>query len=244
MVPKLARIGCAAKIDRTLRKHLVLQTESKLAAQRELFRLAQTDRDPALQRLIAASKRADFSLAQRQLLAEADVVGVTCASAVNPLLQEMTFQVLILDEASQMTEPLSLLPMACARPQKMLIFGDPQQLPPVTTGNESANPFNTLASPAPVSHKNTHPFGSATVVAPTASTSASISASASVIECDIGTAIRVDTDRLVTTDRPGNTDRPGDISRTLFDRLVLLGWTPTMLKTQYRCHPTIANICR
>ena len=33
---------------------------------------------------------------------------------------------LILDEASQMTEPLSLLPLACARPLRMLVVGDPQ----------------------------------------------------------------------------------------------------------------------
>ena len=34
------------------------------------------------------------------------------------------------------------------------------------------------------------------------------------------------------------------IGRTLFDRLLSLGWPSVTLRTQYRCHPAIAHICR
>ena len=34
-----------------------------------------------------------------------------------------------------------------------------------------------------------------------------------------------------------------DISRTLFDRLVCMGYGTVSLRTQYRCHPEIAEIC-
>jgi len=66
-------------------------------------------------------------------------VGVTCASAANPLLAALGgCAVLILDEASQMTETLSLLPLAAGRPLRLLVVGDPKQLPPTVAGTAPA----------------------------------------------------------------------------------------------------------
>jgi superfamily I DNA and/or RNA helicase len=100
--------------------------------------------------------------------------------------------VLILDEASQMTEPLSLLAIAAAKPRFMLVVGDPNQLPPTVSS------FGPGPGPGP----------------------ASASASAS-----------------------GSVPTKNDITRTLFSRLQVLRWRPTMLRTQYRCHPAISGIC-
>jgi hypothetical protein len=36
--PQIARVGCAAKIDRNLRKHLVLQAENRITTLKELQR--------------------------------------------------------------------------------------------------------------------------------------------------------------------------------------------------------------
>lgn len=198
--PLIARVGCVAKIDRSLRKHFVLQAESRISALREVQRLAKTDSDPLLIKLAEDTKKVDFSFLQMKMIQDADVVGVTCASAANVLLKEMKCHVLILDEASQMTEPLSLLPMACAGPLRMLLVGDCKQLPP------------TLASTA--------------ITAPTIE----------VRDCRAGGL-------------DGNNDKErvadaGDLSRTLFDRLKAIGWPCVALRTQYRCHPTIAQICR
>ena len=41
-------------------------------------------------------------------------MGVTCCSAALPALDGATFEVVVLDEASQMIEPLSLLPLVRA----------------------------------------------------------------------------------------------------------------------------------
>jgi superfamily I DNA and/or RNA helicase len=75
-----------------------------------------------------------------------------------------------------MTEPLSLLPLAVSGACRLLLVGDPRQLPP------------TLANSKPRANHE-------------------------------------------------------QLDRTLFDRLLHLGHPCTMLRTQYRCHPLISNIC-
>ena len=52
---------------------------------------------------------------RRQLLKAASVVGVTCCSASLPALDGQIFEVVILDECSQIVEPLSLMPIVRAR---------------------------------------------------------------------------------------------------------------------------------
>ena len=198
--PVIARVGCVAKIDRSLRKHFVLQAESKANALRELLRLSKTDSDPQLLKMADDTRKTDFSFIQTKMIQDADVIGVTCASAANVLLKGIRCHVLILDEASQMTEPLSLLPMACAGPLRMLLVGDCKQLPP------------TLASTA--------------ITAPTIE----------VRDCRAG-GLDGNNDKECVADA-------GDLLRTLFDRLKAIGWPCVALRTQYRCHPTIAQICR
>ncbi|KAJ4462048.1 putative RNA helicase nonsense mRNA reducing factor [Paratrimastix pyriformis] len=70
------------------------------------------------------------------IAARARVVGTTCVASSLPVLDQASFQIVLLDECSQMTEPMSLLPIvrskACAR---LLCVGDPLQLPPVNVDN-------------------------------------------------------------------------------------------------------------
>lgn len=198
--PLIARVGCVAKIDRSLRKHFVLQAESRMSAMREVQRLSKTDTDPLLLKLVEDTKKTDFSTIQMKMIQDADVVGVTCASAGNILMKEMKCHVLLLDESSQMTEPLSLLPLACAGPVRMLLVGDSKQLPP------------TMAS--------------------TAITIVTVKARNMQSEESNGSAYN------------GDVEVAGDLSRTLFDRLTAIGWPCIALRTQYRCHPAIAQICR
>lgn len=55
---------------------------------------------------------------RRKKLKSAAVVGVTCCSAGLPVLDGQTFDVVMLDEASQLVEPLGLSPLTCARPRQ------------------------------------------------------------------------------------------------------------------------------
>ncbi|XP_067847062.1 5'-3' DNA helicase ZGRF1-like [Heptranchias perlo] len=110
----------------------------------------------------------------RAVLKEVRVVGVTCAACPFQCLNNLSFPLVLLDECSQITEPASLLPIARFGCEKLILVGDPKQLPPTIQGSESAH--------------------------------------------DAG------------------------LEQTLFDRMCLMGHNPIMLRTQYRCHPTISAI--
>jgi superfamily I DNA and/or RNA helicase len=57
------------------------------------------------------------------------VVGITCAATSFPILTSHQFPFVLLDECSQQTEPVSLLPISFGC-QRLICCGDPQQLPP------------------------------------------------------------------------------------------------------------------
>lgn len=58
------------------------------------------------------------------------VIGVTCAATAVAVLEHRRFAVVLLDEASQMVEPASLLSVARFAARRLLAVGDPLQLPP------------------------------------------------------------------------------------------------------------------
>ena len=91
--------------------------------QKAFERALKRDSDPRLKALMkVTSGEANFIEKQKSRLQDADVVGVTCASANSAILTGIQSHVLILDEVSQMTEALSLLPIAAARPMKILLI--------------------------------------------------------------------------------------------------------------------------
>ena len=102
---------------------------------------------------------------------------VTC-STICGLPADQNYDIVIIDEASQVYEYYALLPILLARPQCVLLIGDQNQLPPVPIGT-----FFAVSSP----------------------------------------------DHLPT------------LSQSLFQRLLPL-YAPQLLRTQYRCHPAIANL--
>jgi ABC-type methionine transport system ATPase subunit len=68
-------------IKSNLRKHLVLMSADRMAAEREIKRINANERDPVLQKLLESTKTMNFAEQQRALASSADVVGLTCASA-------------------------------------------------------------------------------------------------------------------------------------------------------------------
>ncbi|XP_048389332.2 protein ZGRF1-like [Stegostoma tigrinum] len=110
----------------------------------------------------------------RAVLKEVRVVGATCAACPFQCMNNLSFPLVLLDECSQITEPVSLLPIARFGCEKLILVGDPKQLPPTIQGSESA--------------------------------------------------------------------QEAGLEQTLFDRMCLMGHNPIMLRTQYRCHPTISAI--
>ena len=47
----------------------------------------------------------------------------------------------------------------------------------------------------------------------------------------------------IPTQQTTDGDGTGTLIRTLYDRLLAVGWKETILTRQYRCHPHIAGIC-
>jgi superfamily I DNA and/or RNA helicase len=177
-------VGCLDKINRLLvhRGLYISSSENKKRLMNELEKTMKLDNDPSIinlaQNVINCS---NFIENQKLKLENSNVIGVTCASSVSALLSNINCEILIIDEVSQLTEALTLLPIACAKPNKILLIGDSNQLPPALCIQSSSS-------------------------------------------CMLS-------------------ETEGDLSRTLFDRLKLLGHNEAILRTQYRCHPSIAEIC-
>lgn len=66
----------------------------------------------------------------QKILGAAQVVAATCTGAGDPSIKGMKFPFVIIDEATQVTEPTSLIPLVHGCEQLILI-GDPEQLAPV-----------------------------------------------------------------------------------------------------------------
>ena len=67
--------------------------------------------------------------AQKDILKCAQVVATTCAGAGDPLLKDMAFHCIVIEEAEQVTEPASLIPIVLGC-QKLVLIGDPHQPSP------------------------------------------------------------------------------------------------------------------
>ena len=71
-----------------------------------------------------------------QLLASAQVVTCTLVGSTAKVLQGEKFKTVVIDEAAQALEPATLIPIS--RVSKVVLAGDPFQLPPTVKSNEAA----------------------------------------------------------------------------------------------------------
>lgn len=73
--------------------------------------------------------------AEELILRRAQVVCATAAGADAALLRDEVFDLVVLDEATQATDPIALVPMA--RGKRVVLAGDPCQLPPTVIDREA-----------------------------------------------------------------------------------------------------------
>mmetsp|Transcript_28612 Transcript_28612/g.101363 ORF Transcript_28612/g.101363 Transcript_28612/m.101363 type:complete len:490 (+) Transcript_28612:929-2398(+) len=137
---KVLRVGSIKAVDARLARHLLHADGSVAAAARDLDSMLQSaargDHETrghleAARDDIKRHATADYQSQCRQRLQHAVVVGVTCHSSGRDILAGQRFSIAILDEASQCTDPLSLVALVNARAAKALLVGDPKQLPPL-----------------------------------------------------------------------------------------------------------------
>ncbi|KAF4802746.1 protein ZGRF1 isoform X4 [Turdus rufiventris] len=106
---------------------------------KELLALMKEDLTPAEKMYVRKSIEQHKLGTNKTILQQVKVVGVTCAACPFPCLNALRFPVVMLDECSQMTEPASLLPIARFQCEKLVLVGDPKQLPPTIQGSESVH---------------------------------------------------------------------------------------------------------
>ncbi|KAH0615930.1 hypothetical protein JD844_026579 [Phrynosoma platyrhinos] len=106
---------------------------------KELLALMKEDLTPAEKVYVRRTIEHHKLGTNKALLQQVKVVGATCAACPFPCMKNLKFPIVILDECSQMTEPASLLPVARFECEKLILVGDPKQLPPTIQGSESAH---------------------------------------------------------------------------------------------------------
>uniref|UniRef100_A0A8C3WJC5 5'-3' DNA helicase ZGRF1 n=1 Tax=Catagonus wagneri TaxID=51154 RepID=A0A8C3WJC5_9CETA len=172
---KFVRVGSIRKIAKPVLPYsLHAGSENENEQLKELHALMKEDLTPVERVYVRKSIEQHKLGTNKTLLKQVRVVGVTCAACPFPCMNDLKFPVVVLDECSQITEPASLLPIARFECEKLILVGDPKQLPPTIQGSDAA-------------HEN-------------------------------------------------------GLEQTLFDRLCLMGHKPVLLRTQYRCHPTISAV--
>jgi hypothetical protein len=159
-----------------------------------------------------------------QRLASARVVGTTCASTAAAVLASATFHITILDEASQLVESTSLLSVARFGSRRLLVAGDPKQLPPVLGGPPVGTPVGGGGGGSSSSSSSGSGSGSSS------SSSTSSSATTTTTTTTTTTAARQPLLRRTM------------LNSTLFERLARTGFPVAPLLTQYRCHPTLSAL--
>ncbi|MBL8024307.1 MAG: AAA family ATPase [Elusimicrobia bacterium] len=152
----VVRLGHPARILENLR-HATLMAQLDEHPDQKVIRLMDRDRerlvvqryrgqgrlpieeDKALKREIKAlwkEARAIEKSISKRIIQKADVVLAT-HGGIGALLNSERFDVVCLDEASQATEPLSWIPILLA--EKVVMAGDPLQLPPTIHSKEAAD---------------------------------------------------------------------------------------------------------
>ncbi|KAM7052073.1 5'-3' DNA helicase ZGRF1 isoform 4-T5 [Acridotheres tristis] len=134
------RVGSIRKITKAILPHSLHAGSGNENEQlKELLALMKEDLTPAEKMYVRKSIEQHKLGTNKTILQQVKVVGVTCAACPFPCLNTLRFPVVMLDECSQMTEPASLLPIARFQCEKLVLVGDPKQLPPTIQGSESVH---------------------------------------------------------------------------------------------------------
>ncbi|ORZ10100.1 AAA domain-domain-containing protein, partial [Absidia repens] len=139
---EFVRIGSLKKISKNLLPYTI---KAKISGNDELKELEHMLEDPQnseeeTDNIANAIQR--FRRCENMLeLHKADVVGTTCSASCFEIFSESQFPFILMDECSQVMEPLSMVPLLRFKCSKMVMIGDPKQLPPtVATQADENNP--------------------------------------------------------------------------------------------------------
>ncbi|XP_028616260.1 protein ZGRF1 isoform X1 [Grammomys surdaster] len=137
---KFIRVGSVRKIAKPVLPYsLHAGSDNESEQLKELHALMKEELTPTERVYVRKSIEQHKLGTNRVLLKQVRVVGITCAACPFPCMNDLKFPVVMLDECSQMTEPASLLPIARFECEKLILVGDPKQLPPTIQGSDAAH---------------------------------------------------------------------------------------------------------
>ena len=139
-ITSFLRVGPLRRIHHRLLPFSLHASDSKVHASaiselKDMAKSATGERLLELQKEIEEAEKGS-ERKRKKMLRTTPIIGVTCISTALSVLEDQFFDVLILDEASQMTEPLSLAPIVRSKCKYIIAAGDPCQLPPVVCSPE------------------------------------------------------------------------------------------------------------
>lgn len=139
------RVGSLRKMSKTILKYSLHVTEKGTSKNETIAELKSMLSDASVQeaRILRDEIRMveQGRLKERQkALSTVRVVGTTCCSSGSTCMGQQNFDIVVLDECSQIVEPLSLVPLCLAQARFLLAVGDPLQLPPVLTSPSQPGP--------------------------------------------------------------------------------------------------------
>ncbi|GAB1288100.1 Protein ZGRF1 [Apodemus speciosus] len=140
---KFIRVGSVRKIAKPVLPYsLHAGSDNESEQLKELHALMKEELTPT-ERVYVRKSIEQHKLGTNRVLlkqeARVRVIGITCAACPFPCMNDLKFPVVVLDECSQMTEPASLLPIARFECEKLILVGDPKQLPPTIQGSDAAH---------------------------------------------------------------------------------------------------------
>ncbi|KAG1742367.1 SEN1 N terminal-domain-containing protein [Suillus paluster] len=115
---------------------VVLEEEIKKLNSRRMTLTQQFDRLKDKQKSDSRTLDAVRRRVRTEVLQEADVICSTLSGAGHETLEQLDFEMVIIDEAAQSIELSSLIPLKF-RCQRCIMVGDPQQLPPTVLSQEA-----------------------------------------------------------------------------------------------------------
>lgn len=128
-VPSIADYLCLHNQLKHLKNEVSEELNKLLELKEEVGELSQKDEN-RLRKLI--------SYAEKQILLSADVICTTCVGAMDKRLKRFQFRQVLVDEATQATEPECLVPLVRGAKQIVLV-GDHCQLGPIIVCKKAAN---------------------------------------------------------------------------------------------------------
>ncbi|KAF8843323.1 hypothetical protein BDN67DRAFT_945625 [Paxillus ammoniavirescens] len=133
---KQQKIEELASIQNNSARTLALEEEIKRLNSRRMTLAQQFDRLKDKQKSEHRTLDAVRRRFRMEVLQEADVVCATLAGAGHESIEQLEFEMIIIDEAAQAIELTSLIPLKFHTP-KCIMVGDPQQLPPTVLSQEA-----------------------------------------------------------------------------------------------------------